>query len=52
IPVKFTGRVASCLEVHRGGRTFYNVGIEFKEMTDSGRINLEEYLKYIQESLV
>jgi hypothetical protein len=43
-PIRFTGRVASSLEVHDDGAAFHEVGIEFVEMTPNDRARLDAFV--------
>jgi Tfp pilus assembly protein PilZ len=48
VPVSFTGRVASCRSGKEGGMKHFNVGIEFVDISDNSRINIEEYIKVLE----
>jgi len=49
VSVRFTGRIASCLEKQSGGKNFFDVGIAFTNVSDKDQINIEEYLKLLEE---
>lgn len=46
-PLRFAGRVASCLEVAEGPRTRYQIGIEFHDMPAPDRVRLGEFIHSI-----
>jgi c-di-GMP-binding flagellar brake protein YcgR len=43
-PIRFTGRVASSIEVQEDGPTFHEVGIEFVQMAPNDRARLDAYV--------
>lgn len=42
--IRFTGRVASSIEIHEDGPAFHEVGIEFVEMSPNDRARLDAYV--------
>ncbi len=46
-PVNFVGRVASCRMAEDHGQTHYEVGVEFKDLTDADRTSLKAFVDYL-----
>jgi hypothetical protein len=44
VPIHFTGRVASSIEIHEDGPPYHEVGIEFVEMGPNDRARLDAYV--------
>ncbi len=43
--VTFIGRVASCLLMNENGQTCYDIGVEFMDLTDTGRSMLKIFIE-------
>ena len=48
-PVKFVGRVASCLKTDSDNGKEYDIGIEFLDLTDDDRKNLAVFIDYVAD---
>jgi c-di-GMP-binding flagellar brake protein YcgR len=46
-PVNFTGRVASCRMTEEKGQAHYEIGVEFKDLTDTDRTLLKTFIDYL-----
>jgi hypothetical protein len=46
-PVNFVGRVASCRMTEDKGQAYYEIGVEFKGLTDKDRISLKTFIDYL-----
>jgi hypothetical protein len=46
-PVNFTGRVASCRMTEDKGQTHYDIGVEFKSLTDNDKNLLKIFIDYL-----
>jgi hypothetical protein len=46
-PVTFTGRVASCTLIEDEGQARYEMGIEFKNLTDQDTMLLKQFIDYL-----
>jgi c-di-GMP-binding flagellar brake protein YcgR len=46
-PVNFIGRVASCRMTEDKGQTHYEIGVEFKDLTDADRASLKTFIDYL-----
>jgi len=46
-PVNFTGRVASCRMTEDKGQAHYEIGVEFKDLTDNDRALLKTFIDYL-----
>jgi c-di-GMP-binding flagellar brake protein YcgR len=46
-PVNFTGRVASCRMTEDKGQARYEIGVEFKDLTDTDRTSLKTFIDYL-----
>jgi hypothetical protein len=46
-PVNFTGRVASCRMAEDKGQTHYDIGVEFKGLTDNDKNLLKIFIDYL-----
>jgi len=46
-PVTFTGRVASCLMIDDSGQSYYEMGIEFKDLTGQDTTLLKKFIDYL-----
>ena len=46
-PVNFTGRVASCRMTEDKGQAHYEIGVEFKDLTDKDRALLKTFIDYL-----
>lgn len=46
-PINFIGRVASCQKKEDRGNSHYEIGVEFKDLTDSGKALLETFTGYL-----
>jgi hypothetical protein len=46
-PVNFVGRVASCRMTEATGQAHYEIGVEFKDLTDKDRTSLKTFIDYL-----
>ena len=46
-PVNFTGRVVSCRMTEDKGQAHYDIGVEFKDLTDNDRTLLKIFIDYL-----
>ena len=46
-PVNFVGRVASCRMTEATGQAHYEIGVEFKDLTDMDRTSLKTFIDYL-----
>src|SRR5512147_2442878 len=46
-PVNFIGRVASCRMTEDKGEAHYEIGMEFKDLTDTDRTTLKTFIDYL-----
>jgi hypothetical protein len=46
-PVNFTGRVVSCRMTEDRGQAHYEIGVEFKDLTDTDRTSLKTFIDYL-----
>jgi c-di-GMP-binding flagellar brake protein YcgR len=46
-PVNFIGRVVSCRMTADEGQTHYEIGVEFKDLTDTDRASLKTFIDYL-----
>jgi len=46
-PVNFVGRVASCRMTEAAGQAHYEIGVEFKDLTDKDRTSLKTFMDYL-----
>ncbi|HSB33685.1 MAG TPA: PilZ domain-containing protein [Nitrospirota bacterium] len=46
-PINFIGRVASCQKKENGGQSHYEIGVEFKDLTDSDKTLLATFTDYL-----
>jgi c-di-GMP-binding flagellar brake protein YcgR len=46
-PVNFIGRVASCRMTEDKGQAHYEIGVEFKDLTDTDRTSLKTFIDYL-----
>ena len=46
-PVSFMGRVASCRKTEDKEKTHYDIGVEFKDLTDKDRTLLKTFIDYL-----
>ncbi len=46
-PVNFIGRVASCRMTEDKGAAHYEIGVEFKDLTDTDRTSLKTFIDYL-----
>ena len=46
-PVNFTGRVVSCRMTEAEGHAHYEIGVEFKDLTDTDRASLKTFIDYL-----
>lgn len=46
-PVNFIGRVASCRMTEDKGEAHYEIGVEFKDLTDTDRTSLKTFIDYL-----
>ena len=46
-PVNFIGRVASCRVTEDTGQAQYEIGVEFKDLTDTDRTSLKTFIDYL-----
>jgi len=46
-PVNFTGRVVSCRMTEAEGQAHYEIGVEFKDLTDTDRASLKTFIDYL-----
>jgi c-di-GMP-binding flagellar brake protein YcgR len=46
-PVNFIGRVASCRMTEGEGQAHYEIGVEFKDLTDTDRASLKTFIDYL-----
>jgi hypothetical protein len=49
IPVNFIGRVASCRKTEDEWQAHYEIGVEFKDLTDADRTSLKTFIDYLAE---
>ena len=46
--IRFTGRVASCVQVKKGDRVRYDIGIEFLDLSERNRGLLHEFIRLLE----
>lgn len=46
-PINFIGRIASCQKKEDRGKSHYEIGVEFKNLTDSGKALLQTFTDYL-----
>jgi len=46
-PVNFIGRVVSCRMTEAEGQAHYEIGVEFKDLTDTDRASLKTFIDYL-----
>ena len=46
-PVNFIGRVVSCRMTEAEGHAHYEIGVEFKDLTDTDRASLKTFIDYL-----
>ncbi len=46
-PVNFVGRVASCRMTETTAQAHYEIGVEFKDLTDKDRASLKTFIEYL-----
>ncbi len=46
-PVNFTGRVVACRMTGDRGQAHYEIGVEFKDLTDTDRTSLKTFIDYL-----
>jgi len=49
-PVNFVGRVASCRMTEAAGQAHYEIGVEFKDLTDKDRTSLKTFMDYLSSN--
>jgi hypothetical protein len=45
--IRFTGRVASCIPVKKGDREWYDLGIEFLDLSERNKVILHEFIRLL-----
>ncbi|MDO9288567.1 MAG: PilZ domain-containing protein, partial [Thermodesulfovibrionales bacterium] len=45
--IRFVGRVASCIEIADKHPIHYDIGVEFKDMSDEDKQKIEEFIRSI-----
>lgn len=48
-PIRFSGRVASCLLISGDGPAQYDIGIQFIEMSEKDRERFREFIRFLRE---
>ena len=51
-PVNFIGRVVSCRMTEDEGQAHYEIGVEFKDLTDTDRASLKTFIDYLAATKV